>query len=537
MNALELADRFFEELLEDQPLLGTMVGDERYDDRLPDLGEEGRARRASRARAALADLARIPREGLDLEARTALDVVEAVATRELAELEHRLDRLQVVSHLWGPGQLLAEIGTYQRADTPERLDRLVARLAATPAYYAAAAEVAREGVATGVTAPRLVVERTIAQVERLLAAPLEDSPALMPVPREDRDGRARVVRVVAEVVHPALATYLEALRGYLPAATETIGLGALPGGDAMYATQVLAYTTLPLEPRAVHELGLADLERIQEERRASARRLGYPDPEAAVAALARRASSPEELLRLAEAQVRRAWEAAPAWFGRLPSDSCEVRLVEAFRERDMPFAFYHPPSMDGARRGVYYVNAHALEDKPLHHLATTTYHESNPGHHFQIALEQEMEDRPALRRFAGYLTGTAYCEGWGLYAERLADEMGLFEDELERLGMLEMQAMRAARLVVDTGIHAFGWPRERAVALLREAGVPQVDAEIEVDRYVTLPGQALAYKVGQLEIERLRAEALARGIPLREFHDRLLALGTLPLPALRRELP
>ncbi len=536
VTALELADRYFEELLEDQPLLGTMIGDERYDDRLPDIGETGRARRAEHARSALEDLARIPRGELDLTARTALDVVEAVATRELAELEHRLDLLQVVSHLWGPGQLLAEIGTYQRADTPERLERYLARLAATPTYYAAAAEVVREGAAAGITAPRIVVERTIAQVERLLGAPLEDSPALMPVPAEDHEGRERLARLLREVVHPALGRYLEALRAYLPSATETIGLGALPGGEAMYAVEVLAHTTLPLDPREVHALGLAQLEAIQEERRASARRLGYDDPREAVAALARRAASPDELLRLAEAQVQRAWEVAPAFFGRLPSDSCEVRLVEAFRERDMPFAFYHPPSMDGSRRGVYYVNAHELGDKPLHQLATTTYHESNPGHHFQIALEQEMGDRPAIRRFAGYLTGTAFCEGWGLYAERLADEMGLFEDELERLGMLEMQAMRAARLVVDTGIHALGWPRERAVALLREAGVAPSDAGIEVDRYVTLPGQALAYKIGQIEIERLRAAAASRGVPAREFHDAILALGTLPLPALAREL-
>ena len=539
MTPFELADRVWEELLEDQPLLGTMVGDERYDDRLPDLGEAGRARRADRARAALADLAALDGSALDLQERTALDVVRAIAERELAELEHRLDRLRVVSHLWGPGQLLVELGTYQRADTPERLERLLARLSATPAYYAAAVEVSRDGLASGVVAPRIVVERTLAQVERLLAAPLEDSPALLAVPTEDAEGRERVVRALREIVHPALEGYRAALRDYLPHATETIGLAALPGGEAMYAAEILAHTTLPLTPREVHELGMDELERIQEERRACSQRLGYEDPARAAAEAASRAASPEELVALAEAQVAKGWEAAPAWFGRLPSEPCEVRSVEPFREADMPFAFYQPPSQDGSRRGVYYLNAYGLAHKPLHHLATTTYHEANPGHHLQIALEQELGDRPAIRRFAGYLTGTAFCEGWGLYAERLADEMGLFEDELERLGMLEMQGMRAARLVVDTGIHAFGWPRERAVALLEEAGVPRVDAEIEVDRYVTMPGQALAYKIGQHEIERLRAEAARREGPafsLRDFHDRLLALGTLPLPAIRREL-
>jgi uncharacterized protein (DUF885 family) len=542
-RASALATRFWDELLEDAPLLGTIVGDERWDDRLPDPSETGRARRESRSRAALAELATIDRAALDQDARTTLDVLEAIAARDVAEIEHRVDRLQAVSHLWGPAQLLAEIGSYQRADTPERLERLLARLEATPAFYAASAEVAREGVAAGVTAPRVVVERTVAQVERLLAAPADESPALEPVPTDDAEGRERVARTVRETVVPALAAYLDALRAYLPSATETIGMSALPGGEGMYAAQILGFTTLPLDPRQVHEMGVADLERIQEERRRSAEALGHPDPAAAIAALdaggRNTASSREELVGLAERQVAKGWEAAPRYFGRVPSANCEVRAVEPFREKDMPFAFYNPPSDDGSRPGVYYVNAYDLANKPLHHLATTTYHEANPGHHFQTALEQEMGDRPALRRFGGYLAGASFSEGWGLYSERLADEMGLFEGEAERLGMLDAQGMRAARLIVDTGIHAFGWTRDRAIAQLEEAGVPDVDAVIETDRYITMPGQALSYKIGQFEIERRRAETERREGPafsLRDFHDRVLELGTLPLPAFRREL-
>jgi uncharacterized protein (DUF885 family) len=205
----------------------------------------------------------------------------------------------------------------------------------------------------------------------------------------------------------------------------------------------------------------------------------------------------------------------------------------------MPFAFYQPPSADGSRKGIYYVNGGDLEGKPLHHLATTTYHEANPGHHFQIAIEQELGERPALRRFGGLMAGSAFAEGWGLYSERLADEMGLFENEGERLGMLDMQGMRAARLVVDTGIHAFDWTREQAIDLLEQAGVAHTDAVIETDRYIALPGQALAYKTGQFEIEQQRADATKRdgdAFSLSAFHDRLLALGSLPLSALQREL-
>lgn len=540
--ARALVDRYWERLLQLEPLLGTMVGDERYDDRLPDPSEAGRAARETLHRSALEELGLVDRDLDDQDLRTTLDVLEAIAAREIAALEHRLDRLTCVSHLWGPGGVIGELASMQRADTPERLERYVARLGSAPEYYDAVIEVTRDGLASGVTAPRVVVERAIAQVERLLATPLAESPGMMPVPADAAAGRERVVAALRERFMPAVARYLDALREYLPSATETIGLHALPRGDEIYAAQILSWTTLPLEARKVHDLGLEDLAKIQEERRLSSERIGAPDPVGAIALLderGNRATSKDELVRLAEQQVAKGWDAAPAWFGRMPSENCTVKPVEEFREADMPFAFYQPPSADGSRKGLYYVNAGDLAGKPLHHLATTTYHEANPGHHFQITLEQEMGERPALRRFGGLMAGSAFAEGWGLYSERLADEMGLFEDESERLGMLDMQGMRAARLVVDTGIHSFGWTREQAIAQLEEAGVSHVDAVIETDRYITLPGQALTYKIGQFEIEQHRADAAKRDgetFSLPGFHDRLLALGSLPLSALGREL-
>lgn len=542
--ARALVDRYWEGLLETEPLLGTQVGDERYDDRLPDPSDAGIAARETLHRGALEELALLDRDLDDLGLRTTLDMLEAIAQRSLAEIEHRLDRLQVVSHFWGPSQLLGELGSVQRADTPERLQRYLARLGAVPAFYAAVSDVARSGVANGVTAPKVVAQRTVAQIERFLATPVEDSPALMCVPDGDADARAAVIEALREHALPALASFLGVLRDeYLAHATNTIGLLAVPGGEAMYAAEILSWTTLPLSAQHVHDLGVEDLAKIQEERRASAEALGAPDPDAALRLLNETGrnslTSKDELKALAEDQVRRGWDAAPRFFGRMPLQNCEVRLVEEFREADMAFAFYQPASEDGSRPGIYYVNGYELGDRPRHHLATTTYHEANPGHHFQIAIEQEMGERPALRRFGGLMAGSAFAEGWGLYSERLADEMGLFADEAERLGMLDAQAHRAARLIVDTGIHALGWSRDRAIAQLEEAGVPRTDAVIETDRYITLPGQALAYKIGQFEIEGHRAEAAKRlgdAFSLAEFHDHLLALGSLPLPALRREL-
>jgi uncharacterized protein (DUF885 family) len=538
-----LVQRYWEGLLELEPLIGTMVGDERFDDRLSDPSEIGLEHRRSFQQGALDELAGIDRTGLDVTIRTTLDVMESIAQREVAEIAHRFDRLQAVSHLWGPGQLLAELGSMQRADTPERLDRYLARLSAIPTFLASIDEVVRDAVASGTLAPKVVAERAVGQVERLLAIDPARSPALGALEDGDTDGRDRVVAAVRDVVNPAYERYLEGLRNYLPHATETIGLSALPDGDAMYATQILAWTTLPLDAQEIHDIGVERLGSIQEERRQIAASLGFSSAAEAVAAHTaaghNTAASREDLLRVAREQVQRGWDAAPAFFGRVPSDNCDVRLVEEFREADMPFAFYQPPTADGSRAGVYYVNAYDLPTRPLHHLATTSYHEANPGHHFQLTIEQEIPDRPALRSFGGILAGSAFVEGWGLYSERLADEMGLFVDEYERLGMLDAQAHRAARLVTDTGIHALNWSRQDSIQALEDAGVPPTDAAIEIDRYIAMPAQALSYMVGMIEVERAREAAAAKDgeeFSLKDFHDRILALGSLPLPSLLREL-
>ena len=542
-HARALADRYWDQLLEIEPMLGTESGDERFDDRLDDPSAEGRAGADAVHRAALSELATIDRDAVEPAERGTVDILEAIATRFVSDSEHRMDLLRLANHFWGPAQLLGEVSSLQQTDTPERLDRYEARLRAFGPHLDAFGGLAREGVDAGITSPAIVTERSIAQVERILAIPAEDSPALSALAPEDTAARERITEVVREVVNPAYERFLHTMRDYAKHATETIGVGDLPGGEAMYASQVLAWTTLPLDPREVHQLGLDRFAAIHYERRQIAATLGYDDPASAIAAHAaaghNTAASPSDLVQLAETQVARSWEAAPEWFGVLPSANCEVRQVEPFREADMAWAFYNAPTEDGARPGIYYINTFGLEERALHQLASVTYHEANPGHHFQITLEQEKPGRPALRRFGGLMAGSAFCEGWGLYSERLADEMGLYVDDWERLGMLDNQAHRAARLITDTGIHALGWSREEAISTLRESGLPNTDAEIEADRYVALPGQALSYMIGMIEIERARADAQSRegsSFVLRDFHDRVLSLGQLPLPAFRREM-
>jgi uncharacterized protein (DUF885 family) len=536
----ELVDRFWEALLEREPLMGTYVGDERYDDRLPDITEVGRAAEGAAAREAIRALDGID-GSLGEAAQADADVMRAICERSLARLEQRIDRFEVVNHMHGVGTMLAQVASLQRADTAERVDRYEARLRGFPAMLDAAIDIAREAVATGVVVPSIVAERALAQLDRILALAPEDSPAMIPL-GEDAAAREKVAATVRDVVNPAHAKFRDVVRDeYLPAATTTIGMSAIPGGEAMYAAEVLGWTSLDLDPKKVHELGIERFEGITAERSVIASELGFASPSEAITERKARGEntlvSPGALVAMAEDQVRRSWEVAPSFFGRLPRTNCQVRRVEEFREADEPFAFYNPPTEDGSRPGIYYINAYDLPDRALHHVASVTYHEANPGHHFQIALEQEMPERSNLRRFGAALAGSAYCEGWGLYSERLADEMGLYLDAWERLGMLDNQAHRAARLITDTGIHALGWTREASISKLEEAGQTHTDAVIEVDRYIGMPGQALCYMIGMIEIEKARDATRGRdgaSFSLRDFHDRVLAIGQLPLPSFRR---
>ncbi len=541
-----LADRFWEALLVLNPTLGTTYGDERYADRLEDPSPHGRARGRKLLQQTLAEVQAIAPDGLPVEDRITRDMLRIVAELGIEEDNQKLYELRVVDQMAGPQTLLPQLTQFQPADTPERLDKFLARLAAYPAYMAANAGILREGLADGLTAPRIVAERTVAQIERLLAVPIEQAvvPSMVNV-ASDAD-RERVRDAVREHVYPADAAFLAVLRDdYLPATRTDPGLWSAPNGETLYRTQIRSWTTLELDPNEVHQIGLADLEEIETQRREISRAAGFGDDTRAYRASlaadpANIPASRDALVERATEDIERAMAAAPKFFGRLPSAGCDVRPVEEFKERDAPFAYYFPPTVDGSRPGIYYVNAYDLPSRTYTKLATTTYHEAVPGHHFQIALEMENPDLNAFRRLGSRMVGGAYVEGWGLYSEKLADEMGLFRSEAERFGMLDAVAWRAARLVVDTGLHALRWDRQRSIDFLLRTGLSETDATIETDRYICWPGQALTYKIGQREIERLRGELAARDgsrFDLRAFHDAILGHGSLPLATLTTELP
>jgi uncharacterized protein (DUF885 family) len=541
-----LSDRFWEAILELNPVTATVYGDERYDDRLDDPGPEGRAATRTLMEQTLAEVEAIPAEDLPTEERITRDMLRVVAELGIEEDDQNIHQLRVVDQMSGPQQTLPQLTSFQAADTPARLDAFLARIHAYREYMAANTGILREGMASGLTAPRIVAERTIAQVERMLEVPIESAivPSMIKV-ASDAD-RERVRDAIRDVAYPADAAFLEVLRDeYLPLTREEPGLWSAPNGEALYRTAIRSWTTLELDPEEVHRIGLEELETIEEERRAISRAAGFGDDTDAYrrsieADPANLPHSKDELVARATEDIERGLAAAPRFFGVLPRTGVGVRPVEEFKEKDAPFAYYYPPTADGSRQGIYYANGYDLPSRTYTKLATTTYHEAVPGHHFQITLEMENPNLNTFRRLGSRMVGAAFVEGWGLYSERLADEMGLFRSEGERFGMLDAQAWRAARLVVDTGMHALRWSRQRSIDLLKRIGLSETDAVIETDRYICWPGQALTYKIGQREIERLRAELTARdggGFDIRTFHDAVLGHGSLPLATFARELP
>ena len=538
-------DRAWDQFLELDPLWATVQGDERWDDRLDDPGPAGRAALAALCEAWEAEMDGFAGLELSVEDRISLGLIRFAVERFRGGLELRLWELEAVDQYGGPQGLMGDLARIQRADTPERLERLLARIEAYPEWMAAHRANLAAGVASGRTAAAAVVERCLAQTRRMVEAPAEESPVVLANQSLAPERRARLVAAVEAHVQPALRAWLEALEQYRPHARAGDGICHLADGEAIYRHAVLTWTTIEEEPQAIHDYGLQRLAQIEARARDIVVELGFED----VTALRRHletapenhVTEPAQLVPLAVELVERAEAAAPRWFGRLPADSCEVLPVEPHMEQEAPPAFYMPPTGDGSRRGMYFINTYDPASRHLHRLAATTFHEAVPGHHFQLAINQELADLPAFRRFGARLAAGSFIEGWALYTEQLADEMGLYRTPYERFGALETEAWRAARLVVDTGIHVLGWTRQQSIDLLvSRAGLSQLEAETETDRYISWPGQALSYMIGQREILALRARLEARDgdrFDHQAFHDQVIGHGSLALSVLREQLP
>jgi len=540
-----LADAFWETFLLNHPTFATVMGDHRFDDRLEDLSPEAREAEIERLAATLGAAEAIdPADLGDRDKVTRSMLIEEVGG-QLGALRPRIDEWSL-NPIDGPQSWLIDLVDYQPITTPEDGRKLVARWRAVGSHIDQVIEGLRRGIARGQVACVVPVERVIDEVRGLVAAPALDWRMAAPAggahedwpPAELEGFRVRLVAAVEDVVIPAFARYLEVLETEIvPAArpSDRPGLVHVPGGEDAYRALTRTHTTLDLEPVAVHELGLAEIERIDREfEDLGARVLGVHGLEATLAALradpALRFRTADEIFATARDTLARAQAAAPAWFGRLPNAPCEVFQIPRETEQHQTLAYYAWPALDGSRPGRFYVNLHAPETRPRYEAEALAFHEAVPGHHLQIAIGQELEGLPAFQRALG---SNAFAEGWGLYTERLADEMGLYSSELDRFGILSFDAWRACRLVVDTGMHALGWTRDQAIDFMRaHTALGDNNIANEVDRYIAWPAQALAYKIGQHEILRLRAMAESRLGPrfdIRAFHDAVLGSGAVGL--------
>jgi uncharacterized protein (DUF885 family) len=552
LNAL--VEEYFERQLELAPMSATAIGDSRYDDRLDESTTPGFREKELAIDRAFLDRARlIDAARLSPAARLTHEIF--TSERELALEGQKFPEELLPFHQMGG--LPMDLAVYGSGSGPQPFatakdyDRFLKRARQFPRWVDGAIALMREGMARGVTLPRASMAKTVPQLRELLTPSLRDNIFWGPLDRLPKSiSDADQKRITAEYelalrteVLPAyarLADFIE--RDYLPAARTTVGWSALADGQAWYRWRVERSTTMDRPAEEIHELGLAEVARIRGEMLAVKEQVGVKgDLDAFFKFLEEDPqfyfTNEHDLLEAYRDAKRHIDALLPRLFSDFPKADYEIRAVEPFRAASSAGASYQSPSADGTRPGIFYINTFNLKAQPKFGIETLSLHEAAPGHHFQISIQQELTDLPRFRRFNGY---TSYVEGWALYAESIGKELGVFTDPYQWYGRLSDEMLRAMRLVVDTGLHAKGWTRERAIRyMLDNSSLAESDVTAEVERYMVMPGQALGYKLGQLHISALRAKAereLGRAFDVREFHGQVLRDGALPMDVLESKI-
>jgi len=543
-----LVERNWQWRLREAPTFATSVGVNDFNDRLEDASLAAIERRDGETKAFLAELDAIPKETLSLEDRTDAEILrtQLVEAIDAVRLGEPLLTLNADSGFHTEFMLMHRAMPFR---TVKDYENYLARLASFPAWMDRHIERMRAGLARGMTVPKA----TLAGVETSIAPLASGAPqahpvyepfARFPAPFSDADKTrlaARAKEIVATQVIPGYRRFLDFMqKEYVPGCRETIAATALPDGDAFYRLQIRTFTSLDLDPKEVHELGLREVARIRTEMKAVIARTGFRGDLAAFQKFLRGdprfyAKTPEALLKEASYIAKRMDAKLPSLFGRLPRQPYGVEPVPAALAPKYTSGRYSGSPKDSTEPGWYWVNTFALDTRPLYNLEALTLHEAVPGHHLQGALAKENDDVRPFRRYS-YIS--AYGEGWGLYSEWLGIEAGFYTDPYSDFGRLGYEAWRASRLVVDTGLHAFGWTRQQAIDYLAaNTSLPVHEATTETDRYISWPGQALSYYIGYLKIRALRTEAereLGDRFDRRAFHDEILRHGSVPLPVLER---
>jgi uncharacterized protein (DUF885 family) len=537
-------------LLRENPVYATALGTRDYDSRIDDISAAARDRRVGEAAAFLARLERIPEAGLSPPDRTN----RAILRRSLADIVEANtygQRVMLFTTYAGWHQNFADLANSVPFRTKADFLSYLARIEQYPKLNDTALALTAEAVRGGYTLPCSV----LGNYERSITGVIAEDPAksrfyepfthARPADMSETEwseAQQKARRIVVELINPAYAKHRDFYRtAYLPKCARSDSVSAQPGGREYYAFRVRQETTTDLSPDRIHEIGLAESARIRAEMDRVAKEAGFASREAFIAELRTNpqyfAKSPAELMQAAALTAKTIDGKMPSFFATLPRLSYGIRAIPAETAEGTTTAYYSQGSPESGLAGTYYVNTSKLDQRPLWELPALTLHEAVPGHHHQISLQQELDLPPFRRNFTFF---TAFVEGWALYAESLGEEMGLYDTPAKKMGQLSYQAWRAARLVVDTGIHSKGWDKARAVAFMRDnTALTEGNIDAEVNRYISWPGQALAYKLGELKIKELRARAeraLGAKFDLRRFHDAVLMQGAVPLDVLETQV-
>jgi len=552
LNALY--DQYWEELLQLNPVQATFQGDPRYNDQLPDFGTaEFRAKSRAFTERWLKTIEDVGPDGLSGQDLLSYEIFVRDAKNSLAS-ERFPGWMMPVNQMGSIPTMAVQLGSGTGAQpfkTVKDYDNWLARANRLPQLIDTSIANMREGMKAGVVQPRALMVKVVPQLDALIKPKAEDTLFWGPVAKMPADfsaaDRARLTTAYREMIEQRVMPSYRKLRSfindeYLPATRETYGLDKLPDGQAWYAFNAANSTTTDLTPAQIHEIGLSEVARIHGEIRKVMAETGFKGSLHDFFQFMRtdkrfEYKTEEDLLKHYRGLEAKINERVPQLFSLIPRSPFEIRPVEPFRAKSAAGGSYMTPSEDGSRPGIFYVNTYDLPSRKTWDAEDLYLHEAIPGHHFQLALQQELTGLPKFRRFGGE---TAFAEGWGLYAESLGKDLGVYTDPYNYFGYLQNELWRAIRLVVDTGLHSKGWSREQVIKyMLDNSAESETQATAEAERYIAWPGQALAYKIGELKIKELRARAereLGPRFDIREFHAEVLRDGAVPLEILERKI-
>ncbi len=541
----DLSSRFWDLAMSNSPLWASLLGDHRFDTDVEDLSREHEDEVIEQLDGIIASAQAIPPASLDRDDRITRHVLISEAEGIAGNLRSRTAEFMVDPMLSVHIDMIQAVPQL-RATTDEQAWAFVEKASKVGKQFDQVLERHRQGVANGRTPPRVSVEKVLGQLDAFARLSVSENPFMQIGLPDDWDDlkRARwkhaMEEQVTKSINPGFARYRDGIAADVLSKSrppEKSGVCWLPDGEEIYRRAVKRYTSLDADPRDIHQIGLDEIASLEDEYRTlGSKVLGTTNLAQIYDRLrndpALRFKTAQEVHRAAESALARATEAIPDWFGRLPEAPCIVQPIPDVGAADTTIAYYFPPSDDG-RPGIFFINLSEPETRTRFESEVLAFHEAIPGHHLQLAIAQELQGVPAFRRHGNV---TVFVEGWGLYTERLADEMGLYSGDVERMGILSFDSWRAGRLVVDTGLHLLGWSRQQAIDYFVDNSPQAVNNIVnEVDRYIGYIGQALAYKMGQRELFRLRTEAkkaMGPRFEIKAFHDRVLENGAVPLDLL-----